>query len=486
MTKNGKWIVAWRASLGLLLGGGCLIHALAAAVEKPAEPVLSDLAEPLTLEITHGTCLVWSKPVYCSRPGEGYRLVVENGRPDGTGRVSHWQVTLDGGDLFGGTATPSAPTRKERPLRLDPRQEVRLVLKGEPGSFVCCRIEGEAVAPVLKTTILKDGTKMVVGTAAAGRFSAHSASPVAFDPERPDPAVPAPQVELSADRTAISIGEAVTLRWGAIGAAQTTLYLPGNVQVPAAGSAIFFPEDDATVRVSALGRGGRAEREVRLQVTVPEPELEVKIEPGIVDLGQQATLSWKSQNARMVRMEGSLTPSLPLRGEMSVGMRSFPGGRGKTERSHRQPFTLEAISGKRKVSRSVVLEVVDPEVRKREEKERAQREARQKTIDSKDDRAIRTRWQEFRQAMTRGNGPAAAACFHAELRERYRAMFSQSKAKLAEIGRDLPELRFVEADGPMARYVIVRPETGENGKQEDFAYEVVFVQEGGRWWIYQL
>jgi len=451
--------------------------------EESDLPVLSDLAQPLTLEIAHGTCLVWSKPVYCSRPGEGYRLVVENGLPDGTRRVRRWAVTFDGGDPSGGPANLSDPAQQERPLRLEPRQQVCLVLEGEPGSFVRCRIEGEAVPEARKTVILEDGTKMVIRTRTVGRPTLASAHPVRFDPERPDPDVPAPGIEFTADRTSLVIGEAATLRWQVEGAESASLSLPQNLRVPAAGSAILFPEADATVGVSALSPGGRTERKLRLQVAVPEPELEVKIEPGTIDAGQQATLSWTSRNARMVLMEGSLLSPLPLHGKMAVGLRRLSGGREGAASLQWERFTLEAVCGTRRVSRSVTLEVVDPEERKREEAEQAQQEARLRTIEPEDDRAIQARFEEFRRAMGRKDASAATACVFPEWRETFCKFFPRVAARFTERGWDSLELFFVLNKDGAAIYVL-GPKGAAAGKVFHDEDAVCFVRDDrGQWWV---
>lgn len=453
------------------------VETFALATKIPDESVLSNLSTPQSLHVPAEGCLVWQKPIYTSKPGIGYRLLLENGQADGSKRVDRWQVFIDGSPCSSGLGTSSASEKKVCPIRLLARTELCLVLEGKADSFVRYWIEGEAIPKAKQTITRPDGSSYVVSGEALQAPMALLGVAQAVYTQQPASTASLPKVDFIADRNAISIGQMSTLHWHVQDSSRIVLYLPYPVKIPASGRAQVFAEGDTTLKIRAEGNRP-VEKEILLQVAVPEPELAVELTPSSIDRGGEAVLSWKSRNARMVHFLGSPPDSaLPLSGSLVVKDCPQRGIRVSC------PIILEAVSGPRKVTRSVSLEVIDREAQDRQERELAELEVRQSVIDPVDEQTVRTCWQAFCKAMINTDSEAAAAYIYPQLRDAFRKKFSMIHSRFTTRNWQSLTLHFGRQIEDTAIFVLgpAQPRGGEDFHDEDVVYFKRDPQ--NNWWL---
>lgn len=113
------------------------------------------------------------------------------------------------------------------------------------------------------------GMPAVVLLAAACHKKA-TAPPPAPPPPPAAPAIPAPNVTLTAEPSDIQYGQSSTLSWSSQNATHLDLE-PGVGKVQASGSSSATPQDSTTYALTATGPGGTQSATVRVSVAPPPP-----------------------------------------------------------------------------------------------------------------------------------------------------------------------------------------------------------------------
>lgn len=363
-----------------------------------AQPKMLDV--PVTvmketeLKIERGNCLVYWKPLYCIYPGSGYRLEAVNGTRRGKNPVKQFTVNLDGNNALDWFASRDNSPRSESSVCMMGRSVLRVTLRGEPGDGIVLGIHAEPGKV--------DLAKFSGGAHFYTQVEQQNARMRATIPQYGAPPDPAPSISLRADRTAIAIGQAVRLSWDAQNAKSTLFSSPDLGVVEASGSALVWPEKDTLFKIEAVSRSGTAKAEVLVKVAVPEPELEVSLDPKTVYEGEEATLAWRTKNARLVSFADSKSSSLPLSGKMNVKPRRHV------------PFELQAENGEKKVRRSVEASVLNRE----EEQRRAEEEKARRTIPPDVDKTLHGLWNELKTALQAGGrGKGGRILQHGDARQ---------------------------------------------------------------------
>jgi hypothetical protein len=115
---------------------------------------------------------------------------------------------------------------------------------------------------------------------------------------------PPPSVSLQANKGTIHRGESFALSWETHNA-QSVKFTSGELgTVGSSGSALDWPEEDTLYQLKAKRGQASAGVEVIVKVAGSIPELELEIEPKTVYKGQEATLTCKTKNAKLVRVDG--------------------------------------------------------------------------------------------------------------------------------------------------------------------------------------
>lgn len=137
------------------------------------------------------------------------------------------------------------------------------------------------------------------------------------------PPLPAPTVSLSADPTSVASGSAATLTWSSTNATSCTGSGGWSGQKPLSGSETTGPLTASSVfSLSCTGAGGTVTRTVTVNVSappVPAPTLAFAANPGTVQSGSAATLSWTATNAASCSASGAWSGSKPTTGSESTG-----------------------------------------------------------------------------------------------------------------------------------------------------------------------
>ena len=113
-----------------------------------------------------------------------------------------------------------------------------------------------------------------------------------------------PAVKLKVSRNEVKKGDPVTVSWESKNAKQVEL---NGQKVEKIGAKTVTP--DQTTKYEVVARSGkkdaRANETVRVNDTrVPSPSISLRAEPSAVERGQNAKLSWSSDNAKIVTIEG--------------------------------------------------------------------------------------------------------------------------------------------------------------------------------------
>ena len=281
-----------------------------------------------------------------------------------------------------------------------------------------------------------------------------------------------PTVSLKIDKEAVTIGQSVQLTWDSQNAA-AVLFLSGDLEVVGSnGSALVWPEQDTLYRIEARGGVETASAEVLVKVVVPDPELELEIEPKTVMDGQEVTITWKTRNARLVTIGEQGYEVLPLSGKMSF----------KPDMNTQfTPIVLTAENGDKKVRKSATIRVLDPE----EERLRIEKEKASRSIPKEIDKTLSGLWQGLKEALKAGNAEKVASFYCLEARAKNLEIYKTLNDKLPQIGAEMGEIEFLEFQGDGAKYRTKRKETIE-GKEYDISYYVYFViDQDGQWRIYK-
>nr|NIQ87994.1 carboxypeptidase regulatory-like domain-containing protein [Deltaproteobacteria bacterium] len=143
---------------------------------------------------------------------------------------------------------------------------------------------------------------------------------------------PPPEVNFSANPSAIKLGEASTLNWTTSYATSVGIE-PGMGSVEPSGSQTVTPTETTTYTLTAQGKGGTTSKGVTVTVYQP-PTVTISADPETVIYGESSTLYWSSTNADKVvidqnigevRYEGSLEVT-PDRSTTYTITASGPGG----------------------------------------------------------------------------------------------------------------------------------------------------------------
>jgi peptidoglycan-associated lipoprotein len=164
--------------------------------------------------------------------------------------------------LFGACASPTAKLTVSRDnitageavtVKWETKSAKEITLNGQKVE----KIGGKSVSPA-------DTTKFEI-VAKRGKKTARDSATVTVTVVKP----PEPKVSLTADKSAIDLGQNTTLRWSTENAKIITI--TGLGEVPATGEREISPRASTTFTATALGDGGSATASARVTVTEPPP-----------------------------------------------------------------------------------------------------------------------------------------------------------------------------------------------------------------------
>jgi serine/threonine protein kinase len=171
-----------------------------------------------------------------------------------------------------------------------------LSLQSLPGAH-----ELKVEKPGYKTT----STKVHV-TANASVIVPFTLAPLPMDGSSPPPVQP-PSGKLSVDSSRVTTGQQVTLTWQTVNA--TDVSIQGLGPVLPNGTRQVRIDAATTFQLLAKGPGGTASESVHVEVTSPAspqpvPVASIKANPEKITAGQTVTLTWQTQNANDVSIDG--------------------------------------------------------------------------------------------------------------------------------------------------------------------------------------
>jgi peptidoglycan-associated lipoprotein len=173
--------------------------------------------------------------------------------------------------LFGACASPTAKLTVSRnditageavTVKWETKDAKEILLNGEKVE----KIGGKSVTPAAGATKFEIVAKR-------GKKTARDSATVTVTKIVP----PQPKVSLSADKSALDLGQATTLRWSTENAQIVTI--TGLGEVPGAGEREISPRASTTYTATAVGDGGSASASARVTVTEPPPVVEPTPEP---------------------------------------------------------------------------------------------------------------------------------------------------------------------------------------------------------------
>lgn len=138
----------------------------------------------------------------------------------------------------------------------------------------------------------------LVATGEGGRATASTTVSVVAAP--PPPA--APTARISANPTRIERGRSSTLTWSTTHATSATI---NGDNVALNGSTQVSPTSTMNYDLIALGAGGRALASATVEVFSPSPTATISVSPSVIERGQCAILTWSSENATSVTINGT-------------------------------------------------------------------------------------------------------------------------------------------------------------------------------------
>jgi peptidoglycan-associated lipoprotein len=172
--------------------------------------------------------------------------------------------------LFGACASPTAKLTVSRnditageavTVKWETKDAKEILLNGEKVE----KIGGKSLSP-------KDTTKFEI-VAKRGKKTARDSATVTVTVVKP----PQPKVSLTADKSALDLGQATTLRWSTENAQIVTI--TGLGEVPGSGEREISPRASTTYTATAVGDGGSASASARVSVTEPPPPPVIAKEP---------------------------------------------------------------------------------------------------------------------------------------------------------------------------------------------------------------
>ncbi|MBO0861606.1 MAG: OmpA family protein [Chloracidobacterium sp.] len=177
--------------------------------------------------------------------------------------------------LFGACATPTA---KLTVSRNDITAGEAVTVKWETKDAKEILLNGEKVEKIgAKSVTPPTGSNKYEIVAKRGKKMARDSATVAVTAVK----APEPKVSLTADKSALDLGQSTTLRWSTENAKIVTI--TGLGEVPGSGEREISPRSSTTYTATALGDGGSATASARVTVTEPPPPappvVEVKKEP---------------------------------------------------------------------------------------------------------------------------------------------------------------------------------------------------------------
>lgn len=164
--------------------------------------------------------------------------------------------------LFGACASPTAKLTVSRnditpgeavTVKWETKNAKDIMLNGQKVD----KIGGKSVSP-------SDTTKFEI-VAKRGKKTARDSATVTVTVVK----APEPKVNLTADKSALDLGQATTLRWSTENAKIVTI--TGLGEVPGSGEREISPRASTTYTATALGDGGSATASARVTVTEPPP-----------------------------------------------------------------------------------------------------------------------------------------------------------------------------------------------------------------------
>jgi peptidoglycan-associated lipoprotein len=172
--------------------------------------------------------------------------------------------------LFGACATPTAKLTVSRnditageavTVKWETKDAKEILLNGEKVE----KVGGKSVTPPA-------GSNKFEIVAKRGKKSARDSATVTVTVVKP----PEPKISLTADKSALDLGQATTLRWSSENAKIVTI--TGLGEVPGSGEREISPRASTTYTATALGDGGSASASARVSVTEPPPPAPVVVE----------------------------------------------------------------------------------------------------------------------------------------------------------------------------------------------------------------
>jgi peptidoglycan-associated lipoprotein len=172
--------------------------------------------------------------------------------------------------MFGACASPTA---KLSVSRNDITAGEAVTVKWETKDGKDITLNGEKVEKIgAKSVSPKDTTKYEI-VAKRGKKSARDSATVTVTVVKP----PEPKISLTAEQSALELGQTTKLRWSTENAKIVTISELG--EVPGSGEREISPRASTTYTGTALGDGGSATASARVTVTQPPPPPEPKVEP---------------------------------------------------------------------------------------------------------------------------------------------------------------------------------------------------------------
>lgn len=172
--------------------------------------------------------------------------------------------------MFGACASPTA---KLTVSRKDVTAGEAVTVKWETKNAKEITLNGEKVDKIGgKSVTPKDTTKYEI-VAKRGKKAARDSATVTVTVVK----APEPKVTLTAEQSALELGQSTKLRWSTENAKIVTITELG--EVPGSGEREISPRASTTYTATALGDGGSATASARVTVTEPPPPPRVEPEP---------------------------------------------------------------------------------------------------------------------------------------------------------------------------------------------------------------
>jgi RHS repeat-associated protein len=113
-----------------------------------------------------------------------------------------------------------------------------------------------------------------------------------------------PVISFSASSTSVNVGNSTTLTWSCTNSPSTVSIDNGVGAVGASGSAAVTPGVNTTYTITASNLGGTATAQVAISVTQKPVIVSFGASPSSITKGRSSTLSWSTQGANSVTLNG--------------------------------------------------------------------------------------------------------------------------------------------------------------------------------------